>query len=349
MNDRQTPPLSVALIGYGLAGRAFHAPLVRATGGLELACVVSSDTAKVHADLPDVAVRPDLAAVLGDPAIDLVVIATPDALHREHALAALDAGKHVVVDKPFAPDLGSARAIADRAQGSGQVLSVFHNRRWDADFLTLRQVIEAGDLGEVVQFESHFDRYRLHVRETWKDHRAGGVWQDLGPHLVDQALCLFGLPEAVSADLAVFRDGASGPDYAHVVLRYAARRVILHMSMLAPDNGLRFAVHGTHGSFIKHGLDVQEPQALAGKSPRDADWGLDPIAGTLTRVDNQGGLSVSTVANRRGAYPDYYARLRDAILGDGPNPVTAGQALDVMRVIEAGLTSAREGRAVSLP
>jgi len=184
----------IALIGFGLAGKAFHAPLVAATPGLELAVVVTSRAAEVGASYPGTAVVPTHEAVLEDQSIDLVVLATPDHLHAAQALAALDAGKHVVIDKPLAPTLEEARGVAARAEERGLMLSVFHNRRWDADFLTLQRLIAEGALGEITAFESRFDRFRPDPGERWKDKRAGGVWQDIGPHLVDQALVLFGRP-----------------------------------------------------------------------------------------------------------------------------------------------------------
>ena len=196
-------PIRIALVGYGLAGKVFHAPLIKATDGLALVTVVSRDVGKVRADLPDSEVAGDIGEVLQDDSIQLVVIATPDTLHADQALAALDAGKHVLLDKPFAPTLAEATKVAGRAAERGRILAIFHNRRWDADFLTIKRLIADEVLGEIVQFESHFDRLRPDVTDRWKDRRSAGVWQDLGPHLVDQALQLFGMPNAIMADLGV--------------------------------------------------------------------------------------------------------------------------------------------------
>lgn len=336
------PPTRVALIGYGLAGKAFHAPLIRATAGLELVAVVSSRKAEIAADLPVVAVLEALGQALDDPAVDLVVVATPDHLHATQALAALSAGKHVVVDKPLAPTLAEARDIAAQAKRAGKLLSVFHNRRWDADFLTLSHLIGSGELGEIRQFESHFDRYRPATGERWKDRRAGGVWQDLGPHLVDQAIRLFGMPRAVLADLAVLRPGSDAFDYAHVLLDHGPVRTILHMTQSAPANSLRFVVHGARGSYIKHGLDPQEAQAKAGIAPGDPDWGIDPLPGELTCGHADGTIRAEAVANRRGDYRAFYRDLRAAIANGSANPVPAHEALEVMAVLAAGIESARE-------
>jgi len=337
--------IGVGLIGYGLGGRAFHAPYVGVTPGMTLRAVVSRDAAKVQADLPDMRVVPDADALLAEPGIDLVIVSSPDALHAEHALAAIAAGKHVLVDKPFATTLADARQVAAAGGAGGRLLTVFQNRRWDADFLTLNRLIAEGVLGEIVQFESHFDRWRPVPAALWKEARVGGAWLDLGPHLVDQALQLFGMPEAIDADLATLREGAPAPDYFHVTLRYPGRRVILHASKLVAEHGLRFAVHGKAGSWIKHGTEPQEAAAVAGATPGEGDWGFDPVPGMLTRGDGTGAVPV---ANERGDYRLFWAALAAAIRGEGPNPVPAAEAISVMEVLEAGLLSAAEGRVIPL-
>ena len=338
--------LDVALLGFGLAGRVFHAPLVEATPGLRLHTVVSSDPAKVASAYPQARVLADPQAAFADPDIDLVVVATPNHTHAPLALAALAAGKHVVVDKPFALDLTEARAMIEAADRAGRRLSVFHNRRWDADFLALRALLAEGRLGEVAELHSHFDRFRPQVPDRWRD-RAGpgaGLWYDLGPHLVDQALQLFGPPLAVAADLALQREGAQAVDYFHVQLRYARLRVLLHAGALVPGHGLRFAVHGSGGSWIKHGLDPQEDALRAGAIPGSAGWGRDPHPGTLLRV--QDGIVVEDAASPSppGDYLAYYAGVRDAILGVGPNPVPTAEVIRVIGLLELGLQSAHEGR-----
>ncbi|MET0251319.1 MAG: oxidoreductase [Novosphingobium sp.] len=337
-------PVGVGLIGYGLGGRAFHAPYVEATPGLALRAVVSRDPAKVHADRPGVAVVPSVEALLANPAIDLVIVSSPDDHHAEHALAALGAGRHVVVDKPFATTLDDARDIAKAAERAGRLLTVFHNRRWDADFLTLQRLIGEGALGEVVEFESRFDRWRPVPAAVWKEARPGGSWLDLGPHLVDQALVLFGRPEAITADLAGLRDGAPAPDWFHAVLRYPERRVLLHSSKLCAANTLRLAVHGTRGSWIKHGVDTQEAATVAGHPPGGPDWGCDPVEGLLTCSAEP----AVTVANERGDYLGFWKALAAAVHGEGPNPVSAAEALAVMEVLDAGLRSAELRREVVL-
>lgn len=342
--------LDVALVGYGAAGRVFHAPLIAHTPGLRLHTVVSSAPERVHADHPRARVVATPAEAFADPGIDLVVIAAPNAVHAPLAIAALQAGRHVLVDKPMATSLDEAGRMAGAARDAGRVLSVFHNRRHDADFLALRQLVEAGRLGEVVELHSHFDRFRPEVPDRWRE-RAGpgaGLWFDLGPHLVDQVLALFGMPLAVQADIAVQRETAVVDDFFHVVLRYPRLRAFLHAGALVAGGSLRFAVHGTAGSFIKHGLDGQEADLRAGRMPGAPGWGADPRPGTLVLVDADGQARERTAPAPPGDYRACYAAMRDAIRGIAAAPVTLAEALDVMRVLEAGRESAASGRVLAL-
>ncbi len=339
------PDLNVALVGYGYVGKTFHAPLIAATPGFRLRTVVSSDPAKVGADFPDARVVADLETALADPAIDLVVIATPNALHAPQAIAALQAGKHVVVDKPFALDLAEARTVADAAKAAGKLLTVFHNRRWDSDFLTVKRLIAEGTLGQVVQYESRFDRFRPQVRDRWRE-RAGpgaGAWMDLGPHLLDQALVLFGAPLAISADIGVQRRGAEADDYFHVVLRYQTLRVILHGSLLTAASDLRLAVHGTKASYVKHGLDPQEAQLKAGMTPGAPGWGRDSRHGVLTTVEDDVQVHTEVRPEILG-YRAFYAGVREAVLHGAPAPVPMEEALRVMELLERARRASDERR-----
>jgi predicted dehydrogenase len=339
--------LNVALIGYGMAGKTFHAPLIAATPGLALHTVVTRRAAEVAADHPRAGVIGDLDRALADPAVDLVVVATPDALHAAHGHAALAAGKAVVIDKPFATRLADAQALADHANRAGQLLSVFHNRRWDSDFLTLSRLIADGALGAVSQFESHFDRFRPVVVDQWKERTGAGTWLGLGPHLVDQALMLFGMPLAVYADLAGQRDGARTVDYCHVLLRYERLRVILHACQLAPVNDLRFAVHGARGSFFKFGLDPQEAALAAGQRPGGPGWGVDPRPGLLSRVEDGVDRPVP-FDSPPGDYLAFYAGLRSALVDGGPNPSSPVDALRTMTILDLAIRSAEQGRELTL-
>src|SRR6195952_5025482 len=238
--------LRVGLIGYGYAGKTFHAPLISAVPALELAAVASSDAAKVHADWPGLTVHATPAELIARDDLDLVVIATPNDTHHPLARAALRAGRHVVVDKPFTVTLADARELVALASERGRVLSVFHNRRWDGDFLTLRRLVADGALGRVVEMSSRHDRFRPEVRPRWRERAepGAGLWFDLGPHLLDQALQLFGHPRAITLARDLTRDGALADDWFHASLRYDRLHVQLHAGMLVADSGPRFAVTG---------------------------------------------------------------------------------------------------------
>ncbi|KIU34355.1 oxidoreductase [Atlantibacter hermannii] len=334
--------IRVGLIGYGYASKTFHAPLIVGTPGMTLSAVSSSDASKVHADWPNVTVVSDPKQLFNDPSLDLIVIPTPNDTHFPLARAAMEAGKHVVVDKPFTVTLSQARELEAMAKSRGLVLSVFHNRRWDSDFLTLKGLIAEGKLGEVSYFESHFDRYRPQVRNRWREQAGpgSGIWYDLGPHLIDQALVLFGVPVSITVDMAQLRPDAQTTDYFHAVLTYPQRRVVLHSTMLAAAESARYIVHGTRGSYVKFGLDPQEDRLKAGERPPLEDWGYDMRDGVLTLAVGDE-LDAQTLLTVPGNYPAYYAAIRDALNGQGENPVPASQAIRVMELIELGIESAK--------
>jgi predicted dehydrogenase len=339
--------IRVALIGYGYAGRTFHAPLIRATPGLELAAISSSRPERVHADLPDIRVLPSPEEACNLPSIDLVVVATPNDTHVPIASHALGAGKHVVVEKPLAPTLEEARELASLARRARRVLVTFQNRRWDGDFIVVTDLLARAVLGDVSHFESHFDRYRPLVRDRWRE-RAGvgsGLWYDLGPHLVDQALQLFGLPDRVLASMAAQRAGAQSDDWAHVILEYARLRVILHTSVLVAGSSRRFVVHGTAGSWIKCGVDRQERNLVAALTPADASPADERERAVL--VDGVSSIESETLIPL-GDYRHFYMQVRDAVMGVGNNPVPPEQALAVMAVVEAAIRSSAERRALAL-
>jgi predicted dehydrogenase len=335
----------VALIGFGYAGRMFHAPLIAATPDLALAVVGSRQQESVRSSYPDVEIVSDPRAAVRHRDVDLVVIATPNDTHAPLVEAALRAGKHVVVDKPFTITLAEARALADTAAEAGRLLSVFQNRRWDSDFLGIRGELAGGRIGEVVELRSEFSRYRPEVRDRWRERPGpgSGMWYDLGPHLIDQALVLFGPPETVHADLQVQRRGGSTVDWFHAVLGYGPRRVILTSSMLATDPAARFLVRGTTGSLVKRGGDLQEAQLKAGQKPGSQGWGHDPDPLIFLSADQGPPTEIATAV---GDWRGYYGAIRDAIRGERELPVTPAQATTVMSVIEAGMRSSVEGRVV---
>ena len=323
--------IRVALIGFGEAGRQFHAPLISSTSGLRLAVIGSSQGISAASAYPGVEVVPDWLAATRHPDVDLVVIATPNDTHAPLAEAALRAGKHVVVDKPFTVTLAEARGLAATAAAAGRALSVFQNRRWDSDFLGIARELGAGRIGEVVEFRSELSRFRPRVRDRWRE-RAGpgaGIWYDLAPHLVDQALVLFGPPETVQADLLVQRTGGSTIDWFHAVLGYGRTRVILTSSSIAADAGPRFLVRGTSGSLTKRRSDLQD----------------DHVSDPLVFVTGEGGAPIE-IATPRGDHLNYYLALRDALRGEGKLPVTPAQATTLMAILEAGVRSSDERRNV---
>ena len=345
-----TTPLQVGLIGYGLAGSVFHAPLIQHTPGLALHSIASSQRDRLLRSFTDVRICDHPAELFADPALDAVVIATPNAEHAPLAIAALQAGKHVLVDKPFALDLAQADAVVRAAQAAERVVTVFQNRRFDADFLTLQQLLADDVLGEVAECHSHFDRYRPQVRDRWRESDApgAGLWMDLGPHLLDQMLQLFGWPQAISADLMAQRDGARSDDYFHAVLHYPRHRAIVHAGSLVAAARPRFAVHGSRGSYLKQARDVQEDQLREGIAPGAPGWGLDPVHGQHVTVDAAGQEHRASVDNALGDYRRLYAAFRDAMRGTGAPTVSAAEALQLMRLLEAGTESARSGRRVDL-
>ena len=344
---RARPAIRVGLIGYGYSGRTFHAPLIRAVAGLDLRVVASRDPAKVAADLPGVTVIADPVAVATSEAVDLVVIASPNDSHAPLARAALAAGRHVVVDKPLTLDLAEARAVRAAARSRGRLLAVFHNRRWDSDFLTVRGAIDAGVIGRVRHFESHFDRFRPQVRDRWRENAGpgSGIWYDLGPHLVDQALQLFGLPDRVTANLAQLRSGARSDDWAHAVLDYPGLRVVLRASMLVAGGSPRFVAHGEAGSLIKHRPDPQEGQLLAGLAPGAPGWGADPD--DLEIHDGTG--AVTRMPATAGDQRRFYRAVAETIMSGSIDDAAALEAVRVMACLEAAFTSARTGTSVDLP
>ncbi|KMN76342.1 oxidoreductase [Chromobacterium sp. LK11] len=339
-------PLNVALVGYGYAGKTFHAPLIAATPELRLAAVVSSRPDAVRADWPQASVLAGLEQALADPAIDMVVIASPNSLHYPQARASLLAGKHVVVDKPFTVTQAEARELCRMAERPGSpLLSVFHNRRWDADFLALKDLLGSGELGALSHFESHFDRYRPQVRARWRelDQPGAGLWYDLGPHLIDQALQLLGWPQTVYASLSKQRVGAQAADYFHVQLAYAGHQAVLHASCLVSGGAPRFSLHGSLASYVKFGLDGQEDYLKRGGRPGEEGWGVDLAPGVLYRQRDDEELRESRPAPL-GDYREYYRAAARAARGLGANPVTAREAWRVMALLELGERSAREGR-----
>jgi predicted dehydrogenase len=342
--------LKTGLIGFGLAGQAFHAPVIRGVPGMELACILERSGTRAQEKYPDVRVVRTLEELLADEQIQLCVIATPNESHFDLARRCLLAGRNVVLDKPFAIRVQDAAELSRLAKEQNRLLSVYQNRRWDGDFQTVKKLVESGVLGRIAEFESRFDRFRLQTNPgAWREREApgSGVFFDLGPHLIDQALVLFGSPQAVTAAIFCQRETAKVDDSFDVFLDYPWLRVSLRARIVAYAPGPHFLLHGTKGSFIKYGMDPQEAPLRQGEVPDGADWGPDwgeePEAqwGTLTVVAGPGPQKVKT---ERGDYRGFYANVRDAIVHGARLAVTPEQALRTMQVIELARQSSQERR-----
>jgi predicted dehydrogenase len=333
--------ISVALLGYGYAGKTFHAPLIANTVGLQLSAVYSSDATKVIADWPEVFVSADIDEVLNYPDISLVVIATPNDSHFDLARRALMAGKNVVVDKPFTVTADEARELHTLATRLGLLLSVFHNRRWDADFLTLKNLLQDGRLGKLNYFESRIDRFRPQVRDRWRESEVagGGLWYDLGPHLLDQALQLFGAPSEIESTFEIQRNSAKAVDFFRVRLTYPSLQVVLGAGMLGCDDGPRFIVQGSKGCYIKHGMDPQEAALKYGARPSTPDWGRDRCDGVLW-INRAQALEQETIPTLRGDYGFYYRAILNTLVKKTPIPVSAEEGVEVIHWIETALAQA---------
>ena len=340
-------PLRVAIAGYGLAGEVFHAPLVAATDGLVVAAVTTSDrgrAARARAAYRGVHVAANADELLRDvDPIDLLVVATPNRWHVPVARAALARGIPVVMDKPIAARAADASALVDDFAAARVPFTVFQNRRWDGDFVTVRRIVESGELGDVARFESRFERFRPQVDdERWRESAdpadGGGLLLDLGAHLVDQALTLFGPALRVYAEVDARRPGAQVDDDVFVALEHAGGvRSHLWMSAVAPLGGRSLRASGTVAGVQTPGLDPQEDQLAAGMAPGDAGWGVGEPA---LWVDENG---ERTLALERGAYERFYAGVRDALRERAPMPVDPRDSVAALEVIEAARRSAQEG------
>jgi scyllo-inositol 2-dehydrogenase (NADP+) len=347
--------MRVALIGYGVGGAVFHAPLIATTPGLELAAVVTRDPdrqAGVRERYPTTRVLDDVAEVWAEAdRYDVVVVASPNAAHLPLGLAAIEAGLAVVVDKPLALTAADGRRLLDAAHEAEVLLTVFHNRRFDGDLLTLQRLVAEGAVGRVHRFESRFERWRPTPRPgSWREAEppaaGGGLLLDLGSHLVDQAVVLFGRPIRVYAEIDVRRNGVRGDDDVFVALEHPQHvRSHLWASAVAAHLGPRFRVLGSQGAYVKEGLDGQEAALRAGATPADDGFGVEPPE-THGHLDL--GEGPHPIPTERGDYRRFYVELAAALRGEAPVPVAPGDAVAVLRILEAARTSAERGETVAL-
>jgi len=345
-------PIKTGIASYGMSGLVFHAPLLHVNKGFDMVKVVERSYKGSKERYPYIHVVKSYEELLQDDSLELIIVNTPDETHFEYCKMALEAGKHAVVEKPFTMKVNEAEMLISLAKKNGKVLSVFQNRRWDGDYLTVKKVIQNQALGRLVSFESHFDRYRNFIQpNTWKeDPNAGAeIVYNLGAHMIDQAYDLFGMPKSVSADIGIQRTGGKVDDYYNIIMRYDDIYVNLKSSYLVREEGPRYIVHGTDGSFLKWGIDPQEVDLKEGKYPDEPGWGVEPkkLWGKLNTELN--GLHytgrIETIA---GNYLAYYNNIFDVIRGNSTLIVPPEQSLDVMKIIEAAIESSHIGNAVAV-
>jgi len=343
-------PVVTAIIGYGMASRVFHAPIISTLNSMNLYGFVERHAEESRKKYPTTKLFRDTEKMLANQEIELVVITTPNESHFPLAIQALEAGKHVVVEKPFTPTYAQAQQLIELAEERDRVLSVFQNRRWDGDFLTVKNLLHDKTLGRLVEFESHFDRFRNRPKEdAWreKDLPGSGILYDLGSHLIDQALVLFGQPEMITADVRRQRDFGESDDFFEIILHYGQLRVVLKASMLVKEYGPRFILHGTEGAYVKYSLDPQEKALKSGEVPSDESWGREPKEqwGTLY-MDVDGDTKKQKIETATGCYQKYYQNIADVIRGNGELMVKPEQARNTIRIIEKAFLSSRESRSV---
>lgn len=348
--------IRTGIIGYGLSGRVFHAPFIDVVEGFELTKISTSrpeSVKMIEEHYPVTVVVPDGNGIISDPEIDLVIVTSPNTDHFRWAREALLAGKHVVVEKPFTVSVTEADELIKISRRVGKILTVYHNRRFTSDTKTVKKILESKILGDVHDFETHFDRYRAEPRPggAWREDPlpGSGIFYDLGSHLIDQALWFFGMPEAVTAEITSQRPWAKADDHFDVRLHYPTLTATLKSGMLCKIPGPTYQIHGTKGSFVKYGLDVQEATLDGGAIPQGKDWGREPedIWGTIN-IEYEGVKIQGKVESEHGDYREYFANLRDAIWGKAEIAVKAEEACNVMKIIELAFQSSKEKRTIKV-
>lgn len=339
------------IASFGMSGKVFHAPLLEAHRGFELKTIVERSKNEAAPLYPKAMIVHSIDELLNDPEIELVVVNTPDHTHGEIAHKALMADKHVIVEKPFCLSTTECSDLLDLAIRKNKLLSVFQNRRWDGDFLTVKNIIDKGLLGRLVEYESHFDRFRNYIQKSWKEDASVGTGTlfNLGSHLIDQALVLFGLPEYVYADIRVFRTGGEVDDYFDLNLYYPDLKVTLKATYLAKAPGAKYHLNGETGSFVKFGLDPQEDALKSGIIPGKAGWGKEPKKywGTIY-TDSDGKTEEKKVETVPGNYLAYYDNIYGVLTHQEELKVKPEEAISVIRIIEAAYESSQSGKKVKI-
>ncbi|QUM79267.1 oxidoreductase [Moritella sp. 5] len=340
-------PIKTAVIGYGFSAKTFHIPFITSLPDFELVAISSSQRDAVVTDFPTVAHYTTADDLFTNSDAELVIITAPNDVHFCLAKQALENNKHVVLEKPFVTNIADGEALIELSVEKGLVLSVYHNRRWDGDFLTVKKLIEDDRIGELKSFESHFDRFRPAVRQRWREQAAngGGILFDLGPHLLDQALALFGVPDAITAQCLIMREDSTNVDYFNLVLHYPNQVTTLHADLFSAGPNKRFSVKGSKGSYEKYGLDPQEARLIAGVLPVDVCWADETAEqyGCLYSADD-----AEIITTERGCYQQYFFTMANAIRLQTKPPVTAGEALLNIKLIELAMESSRLGKTLSV-
>lgn len=343
--------INTAIIGYGKSAKQFHTPLLKFVPGFKVTTVLQRSKNDASNDFKGVKIVRNLKDLLKDDSISLVIITTPNNLHFEQAFDCLNAGKHVVVEKPFTITTEQSEKLIRLARDRKKIVTVFQNRRWDGDYLTLRKILKEGKIGSVLEFESRYNRYRLLKKEeVWKETSidGSGILYDLSPHLIDQVIQLFGMPERLFADLRHQR-GGKADDWFTIDLFYPTLKVTLRAGMLVTDPTPRFILRGDKGAFVKYGMDVQEEQLSSGMQPDEKGFGVESESsyGTLyTTID--GDIKEELVKTLNGNYADFYTGLFDAIVNKKDVPVEPESVKKVIKIIELARQSHQDGRVVSL-
>jgi scyllo-inositol 2-dehydrogenase (NADP+) len=345
-------PINTALLSYGMSGKVFHAPFIAMHKGFCLTGAWERSKHLIQKDYPGLVSYPSLESILKDDSIGLVIVNTPTYTHYSYAKEALLAGKHVVVEKAFTSSVEEAIELKALAEKQNKKIAVFQNRRWDSDLKTVQKIITEGWLGEINEAEFHFDRFNLALSP--KQHKelpgvGAGLLKDLGSHIIDQALCLFKMPQAVFADIRITRKLSAVDDCIDILLYYPGFRVRLKSGYIVREPLAAFVVHGSKGSFLKSRADVQEADLLAGIKPNLTDWGTEPEKERgLLHTEKDGQPIREYVPSRQGNYYDFYDGVYNSLTQGDPMPVTVDDGINVMRIIEAAITSNAEKRVISL-
>jgi scyllo-inositol 2-dehydrogenase (NADP+) len=349
-NQVMKSPVQTAIASFGMSGLVFHGPSLKINPGFRVKSVWERSKSLSKNLFPDAIIVREFNDLLDDPEIELIIVNTPDALHYEMVKMALQAGKHVVVEKPFVFRSVEADELITLAKARNKILTVYQNRRWDGDFLTINEIVKSGILGRLVEFESHFDRYRPFITpDTWKEEgdEYAGVLYNLGSHTIDQALILFGMPEAVTAHLRILRTGGKVFDYYDIRLHYPSLTALIRCSYLVKEEGPRYILHGTDGSFLKWGIDPQEEMLKKGILPEGDQWGCEPEVFWGTLNVRKGNAEMREKKPTLGGnYPAFYENLYKAIRHGKPLAVKPEEARNVIRILELCLQSNLEQRTV---